>query len=181
MRYLLTPALAAFALSACGGGATDADADGDGTVTAAEMKEAVAASGGDLKPEPGKYSTKMQITKIDMPGAPQQVKDMMGAAMSQSAEYCLTPEMAEKGWEDSLKEGQNGECDVNTFTLDNGAVDMKMTCAVEGGAGEMTVAMNGDVTSTTSDLSMSMSGTVPELGDMTMVMDFEQERIGDCD
>ena len=181
MRHTLTLALATLALTACGGAAVDADADGDGTITTDEMKEAVAASGGDLKPEPGKYATKMNLSKIDMPGAPQEMKDIMGSAMNQSMEYCLTPEMAEKGWEDSIKEGQNGECEVNTFTLDNGKVDMKMTCAAQDGGDAMSVAMNGDVTSTTSDLTMTMNGTIPQLGEVTMVMDFEQERIGECD
>lgn len=181
MKYPLTPALAAFALTACGSSSVDADADGDGNVTADEMKEAAAAVGGDLKPEPGKYATKMELTEVDMPGAPQQFKDIMAASMSQTMEYCLTPEMAEKGWEESIKEGQNGECDVNSFTMGGGKVDMTMTCAVEEGGGAMKLALTGDVTSTSSDMTMTMDGTIPELGPVKMTMDFEQERIGNCD
>jgi len=182
VQHTMGLALTALALSACsGGGSVDADADGDGTVSSEEMREAVAEAGSDMRPQAGKYATTMEIIEIDMPGAPDAIKNMMGSAMNQTTEYCLTPEMAEKGWEDSLKEGQNGECDVNTFTLDGGEVDMQMTCAVEGGAGEMKVAMSGEVTSTTSDLTMSMDGTVPEMGDVTMKMGFKQERIGECD
>ena len=55
----------ALALAACSGGSVDADADGDGTVTGDEMREAVAASGSDLKPEPGKYELTMELVKIE--------------------------------------------------------------------------------------------------------------------
>ncbi len=174
-------ALTALALAGCGGGAVDADADGDGSISSEEMREAVAEAGGDMKPEPGKYSTTMEMIEIDMPGAPDAVKNMMGSMMNQTTEYCLTPEMAEKGWEESIKDGQNGECDVTTFTLDDGEVDMKMACEVEGGAGAMAIEMSGDVTSTTSDLTMSMNGSVPQMGEVSMKMGFKQKRIGDCD
>ncbi|MEM7688896.1 MAG: DUF3617 domain-containing protein [Pseudomonadota bacterium] len=183
MKYILTPALAAFALTACGGGVVDADADGDGNITSEEMAEAVAASGDEIRPEPGKYSTTMDILEIDMPGAPEGMKDMMKSAMGQSIEYCVTPEMAEKGYADSIKEGQNGDCTVSTFTLDGGDLDMAMTCKTgEGGAGsEMNMALNGAVTPTSSDMTMTMDGEVPELGAMSMKVAYKQNRIGDCD
>ena len=87
--------------------------------------------------------------------------------------------MADRGFEDSIKQGQNETCKVDTFTIEGPDVDMAMTCA-EGG-GTMTVAMKGTVTSTSSQLTMTMDGSVPELGSVLMQMDVQQERIGACE
>lgn len=180
MRYGAMAALAALVLSACGSSSVDADADGDGTVTTAEMNSAAAKAGTQFKPQPGQYSTTTQMIEIDMPGAPEAMKDMMGSAMSRTSEYCLTSEMAERGFQDAIKQGQSDDCKITTFTMDGGDVDMAMTCAVDGGLGEMNVAMNGEVTPTTSDMTMAMKGRVPELGEVAMKMAYRQKRIGDC-
>ena len=172
----------AIALTACGGGAVDADADGDGNVTAAEINEAVAASGDKVRPEPGLYETTMEVVEVDMPGAPQAMKDMMSSAMGTTVELCVTPEMAERGFEDSLKDGQNGDCTVNSYTLDGGDLDMAMTCkTAENGPGQMDMSLTGTVTPTTSDMTMSMNGSVPELGDLSIKAAYKQKRIGDCE
>lgn len=181
MRTFLATAAMAFTLTACGGGAVEADADGDGNVTADEMREAVAASGDDIRPEPGLYSTTMDVLEIDMPGAPAAMKDMMSAAMGTSIEYCVTPEMAEKGFEDSIKESQNGDCNVSSFTLDGGNIDMAMSCKTGEGGGTMDMTMNGVVTPTTSDMTMTMNGSVAEMGDVAMKVAYKQKRIGECE
>ena len=181
MRYRMLAGLCALALAACSGGAVDADADGDGTVTGDEMREAVSQAGSDLKPEPGKYELTMELVKIEAPGAPPQVAQMMGGMMNRTEEFCLTPEMAEQGFAESFKENQNESCKVDTFTLDGGAMDMKMSCSGEDGNGAMSIAMKGDVTPTTSDMTMQMDGTIPQMGDLQMILSYKQRRIGECD
>lgn len=181
MRRVLTPVLVALALSGCGGsGEVDADADGDGNVTAAEARAAVEEARAELKPEPGQYSTTMTLVNAKIPGAPPEMAQMMGNGMNRSGEYCLTPEMAERGFEDSIKQGQSDTCKIDTFTIDSGDVKMAMTCAGEG-MGEMAAELTGKVTSTTSDMTMAMTGNIPQLGPVEMTMAFKQERIGDCE
>jgi hypothetical protein len=165
-----------FALAACGGGTVDADSDGDGTVTAAEVGAVVS----DMRPEPGKYSVKMNLVKADIPGAPQQMLDAMGAMMNNTFEYCLTPEEAEKGFEESLREGQDESCTIQKFELTGNNVDMAMSCSGEQ-QGDLQMAMTGTVGPTRSDISVVTTGTLPQFGEANMEMSMLQERLGDCD
>ncbi|MEM6857787.1 MAG: DUF3617 domain-containing protein [Pseudomonadota bacterium] len=181
MRCFWVPAMAALALSACmGETSVDADADGDGAITASEARAAVEAARADLKPEPGRYETTMKITDVSIPGAPPQMAEMMGQAMNRTGEFCLTPEQAERGFEDSLKEGQSEACKIQTFTIEGNQVEMAMQCDQEG-MGDMAVTMSGEVAPTQSDLTMTMNGTIPQLGAVEMAMSFQQKRVGECE
>jgi hypothetical protein len=179
MRNWIVAAGAAVVLTACGGD-SNADADGDGTVSAEEMRAEVASEGGGMKPEPGKYKVTMDLTKADIPGAPPEMKDMMGSMMSNSFEYCLTPEEAEKGYEEALTEGQDESCTVQKFDLDGGNIDMAMTCA-NPDEGTMSVAMTGNVSSTRSEINVVSKGNISGMGDANIEMSMIQERLGDCD
>ena len=179
MKYGLICVTAAFALTACGGGAVEGDADGDGSVSVEEAREAVAASGNDFKPEPGKYKATMTFIKAEIPGAPQQMQDMMGANMNQTYEFCLSPEEAEGGFENSFQEGSNEGCEMKTFNLDGDQVEMAMVCNPEGFA-EMAVSMNGTVTPTQQDMNVKWKGSVPTMGEASFDLQLKQERIGDC-
>ncbi|MEL6486722.1 MAG: DUF3617 domain-containing protein [Pseudomonadota bacterium] len=182
MRISTMAALsAAFALSACGGETSvDADADGDGAITASEARAAVEAAAADLKPEPGLYETTMTLTDVNIPGAPPEMAQMMGQAMNRTGEFCLTPEQAERGFEDTLKEGQNEACTIETFTIEGNQVDMAMQCN-QAGMGDMAVTMSGEVAPTQSDLTMKMNGTIPQLGAVEMALSFQQKRVGECE
>jgi uncharacterized protein DUF3617 len=176
-KFMAAAALtSAFALAACGETTVDADADGDGDVTAAEVEALVT----DLRPDAGKYSVNLNLVKADIPGAPQQMLDAMGGMMNRSFEYCLSEEEAEKGFEESLKEGQSDSCQIDKFALTGNDIDMAMTCAAEG-QGSMQVSMTGTVSPTRSDISVVSKGTIPPFGDSNFEMTMLQERIGDCD
>lgn len=179
MRNWIVAASAAVVLTACGGGGS-ADADGDGTVSAEEMRAEVASEGGGMKPEPGKYKVTMNFLKADIPGAPPEMMDMMGAAMNNSFEYCMTPEMAEEGYEESLTKGQDDSCTIEKFELDGGDVDMAMTCSSPD-EGSMSVAMTGNVSSTRSEINVVSKGNISGMGDANIEMSMIQERLGDCD
>lgn len=178
MKHTFGIAAATLALTACGGGTTDADADGDGTITTDEARAMVEAS--QVKPQAGKYATSMQLLDAKIPGAPPEAVQMMGGAMNRKGEFCLTAEEAERGFKQAIEEGQSEACSIQTFTIEGNDVKLAMTCAGEG-LGEMAVDMNGKVTPTSSNMTMVMNGTIPEMGAVEMTMAFEQERIGECD
>lgn len=170
---LAAGAALAVAVAGCSGG--NADADGDGEVT---MKEAVKkAEAEGLRPEPGQYKATITMTAMEIPGMPADMKGH-GTGMTTTNEYCLTQEEVDKGFEEMMKRGQNGECSYESFNLDGGKLDAVMVCKTPEGEARMT--MDGTVTPTSSDFNATMKMQVPEMGEGTMSFTAKHERIGDC-
>ena len=181
MRNFVIAALAASTLAACGGSnSVDADADGDGEVTQEEMEAAAEAMGEQMKPQPGEYRATVSFLEADIPGAPPEMLEMMGGAMSNTTEFCMTEEMAGEGFGEAMKQGnQSDNCTVSRMTVNNGQMDMAMTCN-DPQVGEMSIEMNGEVSPTKSDITMTTEGAFGMLGEGKMSMNVKQERIGDC-
>ncbi len=181
MHRIVIVATASFALVACGGGSS-ADADGDGEIT---MAEAAAKTEDMVRPQPGKYRATVEFVDVEMPGAPQQVQDMMRSMFDrgpQTHEYCLTAEEAEQGFEEMARQSQESgsDCTFEKFEAEGGSIDAIMNCNAEGqGAARMTLQGTGGETS--SQMTMTMVGEGPDGQSMEMTMKSSQERIGDCD
>ena len=180
MKFRLWGAATALALAACAGdeAPVNPDADSDGKMTATEVRDAL-LSNEDIKPEAGLYQTSMTLTKVEMPGAPAEMADMMRQAMNQSSEVCLTPEQAERGFKDTIQESQSEACTIDSYDLDGGKIAMTMTCDEEG-LGLMNVEMSGEVSATSSNLNMQMKGATAATQDLEIEMNFQQKRIGEC-
>lgn len=162
MKNIAALAVLGMALSACSGGdvsTADADADSDGEVSLNEAAAVAEASG--MKPQPGKY----RVTS-----------DLGG--MTTNVEYCLTQEEAARGFEEMMQEGQEGDCSYEKFELAGGDLDAVLICKTD--AGDMRMAMAGEVSPTASDLEMTMQGNMGGIN-VDMTMKAKQERIGDCD
>lgn len=176
----MTLALAALVLplAACG---SDEPASVDGGLTTDEVMERAQEAGAEIKPEPGLYRSQTEIQDIQIANAPEQMRDMMKNSMtSQTHEYCLTPEQAEKGFEESARQSQaDSNCTFQKFDVDGGSIDAAMTCSPDG-QGTMTVAVQGTGSATRSEMNMTMEGDMPPMGSMTMKMRIVNERIGDC-
>lgn len=181
MRHLAIAALATVTLAACGG-SSSADADGDGEIS---MAEAAAKSADMVRPQPGKYRATVEFVDISIPGAPQQVQDMMKGMFDrgpQTHEYCLTKEEADKGFEEMARQAREGddECSFEKFDAEGGRIDAIMNCqADEQGVARM--VMTGTGSETSSQMTMSVDAKGPDGKTMTMTMKSSQERIGDCD
>lgn len=167
-------AAAAAALAGCSGGG-EADADGDGEITTSEVVKQVEAQG--IKPEPGQYKAVITMTGIDIPGMPPEMAGH-GSGMTTTSEYCLTEEDVAKGFEEMMKQGQNGECSYESFNVDGGDFDGVMVCKTPEGTARMT--MTGTATPTTSNFDASMAMNIEGTGDATMNFSAKHERIGDC-
>ena len=161
MKYAVTTLALALALAGCnsGGSTESADADGDGKVSLNEAKDAAEKSG--MKPKPGKYKV---------------TSDMGG--MKVNAEFCLTQEEADAGFEGMLTEGQEGECEFEKYEISGSDIDATAVCKTP--MGDMRMSMVGEVTETSSDIEMNMKGKAAGV-DMDMTIKMKQERIGDCD
>lgn len=180
MRLILaTPLAIAFVLAACGDSKSDSDQP--------KTMEQVASEASNLtKPEPGKYSSTMKVLSMEIPGLPaeqaEQMKKMMGSAGAHSAEYCLTKEEADKGFEEMAKKSSAQDCTYDRFEATANTVDAKMTCKSQQG-GTTTMTMNGAMTSTSMKMVMEGEQKMPGIpgdGVVKTKIEVTSRRIGDC-
>ena len=133
------------------------------------------------RPDPGEYRQTITINSLEMPGAPEEIVAQVRNAIEQNATrtYCLTPEQASEGFADQFRRvTENDDCTWNRFGVDDGNLDALLTCG-GGQGGEVTIAMEGNVSSTGSRIDMTMSQENAAM-DMDMAMTMESERLGDC-
>lgn len=176
-KPLLTTAtalLAALSLSACGKSDT-----GPKTMDQAK-KEAAKLE----RPKPGLYSQSMTVTKFEIPGAPPEVANAMKGAMAKAQEhqFCLTPEMAEKGFRDMFdKVGGQGDCKYDRFDVNGGKLDAVIQCA-NATEGKGKITMSGMVNEEGSDVNVSVEqqGGKAPMANTQIAMHLVSKRIGDC-
>lgn len=173
MKHIIIAAAGVALLAGCSGGKTDAD--GDGTISAKEVAAKAKADG--VKPLPGLYKATVTMTGLDIPGLPPEMADH-GAGATTTSENCLTAEDVEKGFEELVKQGQQGECSYESFSLDGGKLDAVMLCKTPEGSARM--AMTGTTTPTSSEYTATTKMNFDGVGEGTMNFTVKQERIGDC-
>jgi hypothetical protein len=172
-RITIIAAAGAALLAGCSDG--NADADGNGEVTVKEAAKKAEAEG--LKPEPGLYKTTVTMTGLDIPGMPPEMEGH-GAGLTTTTEDCLTQEEVDKGFEEMVKQGQNGECTYERFALADGKLDAVMVCKSEGR--NVRMEMTGTTTPTSADLTASMAMEFDGAGEGTMSFTAKHQRIGAC-
>lgn len=173
----LVLATLSLSLAACGGDAAG-DNEPSENLSVEEVAERTRDNG--IKPEPGQYRVSMEVLEVKIPGAPDGAADMMRGMMGgQTHQYCLTQEDVENGFEDMVKQSQEGDCTFDKWDIDGGDFDGKMTCNVPG-QGSMTMTMAGKGTPTRSEVDMTMQGNMGGMGESTIRMKATHERIGDC-
>jgi hypothetical protein len=102
----------------------------------------------------------------------------LGNAMTNTEEYCLTPEEVEKGYEQMMKQGQDGDCTYDRFNIAGSKIDAKMTCNT--GTGKMQMEMKGNAGRTSSDFDAKVAMDIEGVGKGSMSFKAKHERIGDC-
>ena len=172
MWRIIMAAVGAALLAGCSGGG-NADADGNGEVS---MKEAAKKAEG-LKPQAGQYKAVITMTGIDIPGMPPEMAGH-GGGMTTNTEYCLTQAEVDKGYQEMMKRGQNGECTYESFNLAGGKLDAVMLCKT--GEGDARMTMNGTATPTTFDFTATMAMKFADAPEGTMTFTAKHERLGDC-
>ena len=117
------------------------------------------------------------MTGIDIPGMPPEMAGH-GGGMTTNTEYCLTQAEVDKGYQEMMKRGQNGECTYESFNLAGGKLDAVMLCKT--GEGDARMTMNGTVTPTTFDFTATMAMKFADAPEGTMTFTAKHERLGDC-
>ncbi len=152
-------------------------------------EDVIAAANQMARPLPGLYETKAELREFSVPGVPAAQLDMMKKQFSANADrtstFCLTKSQAENGFEDMVRQmGEAGEgvkCSFSRFDAAGAKLDAALTCTGPGGM-NMAMNMDGTVAPDRSDMTMTMknsSSMMPGM-EMTMVMQSESRRIGEC-
>lgn len=169
------------ALAACDSGKTV-------SATNASITEVAEATKGAVTLEPGKWRTTVSFVSADAPGLPAGMADMMtkqmATASNQTAESCVTPEMANKP-SGEMFANVTGQCRYETFEMAGGRIDAVMVCKTPGGSGgEVRTAMAGTFAPSRYDMASEMKMTMPGApagSQMTIKTKMVGERIGACD
>lgn len=181
-QYLIVPvmtslAVAALALAGC---KKEAGPEGEGKSLAEAAQEASSLP----KPQPGLYRSTVTLVSVEAPGMPPEAVAQMKSMFAQKqsgTEYCLTPDDAAKGYEERVKQmSGKPDCAFDHYSADGGKLDAKLTCKTP--EGKSVMAMQGTMTPTGSDVTMSMdqSGGGMPGGGMKMTMNVKSARVGDC-
>jgi hypothetical protein len=138
-----------------------------------------------VKPLPGLYRSTTRLTAFELPGADPQTADIMrdkfGQILPQTREFCLTPAAAEGGFEDMVKESQQGDCTFDRFVADQTRLSAAMRCR-SGPSLTSTVTVEGTGAPDRShvDLSIVQSGPSIPGGSETIALAVDNRRLGDC-
>jgi len=145
-------------------------------------KKVADAGGSEQFVRPGKWQSRVQIERFELPGAPPAAADAMRSMQqrSQVNESCLTAEEARRPKEGFFA-GEAKNCRYERFTMGDGKIDAVMKCSGDGMAQIM--AMQGTYGPDAYQMRMSMdvqAGSGPP-GGMTMTMRVDAKRVGECD
>jgi hypothetical protein len=150
----------------------------------------VIAEAGELaQPQPGQYETSVKMLDFSIPGIPaeqaEKLKGMMGNVGDQTTSFCLTPEEANKGFEESVRkmgQGQGGlKCDFNKFDVEGAKIAAEMTCSgAQGMTSEMTIDGTATAQSTSLHMAIRQKAAMIPGGEMRMEMQMDSRRTGEC-
>ncbi|MBK8629333.1 MAG: DUF3617 domain-containing protein [Sphingomonadales bacterium] len=137
-----------------------------------------------IKREPGAWKTDIKLVKLDMPGAPKEMVDVVTAAMGRlkGVETCLTAEQAAK--EDIAKAlakapDNKGECTFDKKEIGSGQLDVVMTCTDAATKESMTISTKGTVAAKLANVRMTMVGKQNGMP-MTLELDAANVWSGPC-
>jgi hypothetical protein len=172
------PLVAAILLAGCGDKAGES---GEGAVS---NEEAAARAEGMVQPQPGQYRTSLELLEFDIPGMTDQMKAQMrsivGGEFAKGNTYCLTPEEAAANGPKRMAENMaEGNCSFSKFDVSAGTLSADMQCTGDDGLTSH-VLMNGMMTQTSSDMTMTMNQDMEGVGQVRMKIRAKSERTGDC-
>lgn len=138
-----------------------------------------------VKPLPGLYRSTTRLTAFDLPGADPQTEDIMrdkfGQILPQTRDFCLTPAAAESGFQDLVRQSQQGACTFDRFVADETRLSARMRCR-SGASLTSTVTVEGTGAPDRShvDLDIVQSGSGIPGGSETISLAVDNRRIGEC-
>lgn len=138
--------------------------------------------GGDGFIRPGRWSTKVTLAEVDIPGMPPELRKRMQDNMvgERAHETCLSAEDVKRPKEDFFA-GDAKNCRYDHFRMGDGRIEAKMRCTRDGMSQQMEMA--GTYSPDSYRMSMTTRAEGPQtepVGAMTMRMNVESTRVGEC-
>ncbi len=153
--------------------------------TAPGEKAVLAEAGKLARPLPGLYRSTTSLTSFDLPGVDPRTEDTMrdrfAQVLPQTREFCLTPQAAARGFEDMVRQSQQGDCTIERFVANDQRLSARMSCRL-GPKLNSTVSVEGAGEPTRSRVDLRIVQTGPSVpgGSETITMQVENNRVGDC-
>lgn len=175
------PRFAFVALASGAMGLTGCGSQNDTVVAENESAESVAEKVAkmDVRPEPGRWESKMTIEKFEVAGMPPEVQGMMQQQIGKvrTSFSCLTKEEAEKADGEFFKPEKDSGCKYNKFAMGGGKVEADMTC--EQGPATQNMKMSGTYGKEAYSMRVNADGDMDGKA-MSMAMTIASRRVGDC-
>ncbi len=139
---------------------------------------------GPVKREPGNWKMDMTLVKLDIPGAPPQIKQGMEQMFSgmKGIEQCITADqIAKEDIEKNLSDAaaRGSECTFDKKVIAGENIDIAGTC--KQGAQTANLTIKGTSGKTAQDITITSTGIGPDgKTPMTMEMRMQATRTGDC-
>lgn len=153
------------------------------------VDDVIAEAGKLERPRPGQYETKAELIEFSVPGLPPQqaenLKSMMGKVGGETTAYCLTPEEAEKGFEENVRKMTQGKqqmnCEFARFDVEGDKLDAAMTCkGPQGMTADLKLAGTTSAEASSMRMTMVQKAAMIPGGEMRMEMKMDARRVGDC-
>lgn len=128
---------------------------------------------------PGKWVSTVSIEEVSIPGMPADTAERMKSMLAQTraVESCLTPEEAKQP--NATFFSGNEQCRYDHFTMTGGKIDAVMRCQQDGAMQVM--QMEGTYSPGSYQMRMRSTTEGPGAEPMTMQMNVEAERVGECE
>lgn len=137
------------------------------------------------KQKPGRYTMTTRLVDYDLPGASPQEADtarsQLGSLIPQTMTACLGERDVDLAFKDTLNEMKAGKCTIDRFEVDGSELDAAATCTtVHGVISKVGVVGTSSAESTRSTITLDQQNPKIPGGKVTMVLESESRRQGDC-
>jgi hypothetical protein len=138
-----------------------------------------------VKPLPGLYRSTTILTAFGLPGAAPRTSDMMRdkfeQVMPQAREFCLTPAAAARGFQNVVRQSEEGDCAFERFVANAEHLSARMNCRSEDQL-QSIISVEGTAAPDRShvDIKIVQSGPSIPGGRETISLEVDNRRVGDC-
>jgi hypothetical protein len=176
-KSIVTVAMAGL-LVGCSGSADEANETGDASGSGMPIE---LAGGSDIALQPGKWEQKITFAEFDMPGVPENMKDMVASRMGggMTVTHCLSQADVEEPDPGFFGSENPDGCSYEQFSRSGNKMTIKMTCDLGEGR-KSSSNLEGEFGSDSYTMNIENQTMGGAEGNMSMKGSITGHRVGDC-